>query len=63
MKEITRRPMTVLIDEALAIYLSTFFTSPDFLAADEAIQRQIDDREEPNTDDWEDLDTYLSRYE
>ncbi len=55
--------MTVLIDEALAIYLSTFFTSPDFLAADEAIQRQIDDREEPNTDDWEDLDTYLSRYE
>ncbi len=32
MKELTKRPMTVLLDEALCLYLSTFFSSPDYQA-------------------------------
>lgn len=32
MKVVTRKPMTVLLDEALSIYLATFFSSDDYKA-------------------------------
>ncbi len=61
MKEFTKRPMTVLVDEALSIYLANFMTSPEYEAWCEQIERRIDEmrEEEPNTDEWEDLSTYL----
>jgi hypothetical protein len=42
MKELTKRPMTVLVDEALCLYLSTFFSSPDY----QTFQRAIPMKEE-----------------
>ena len=59
MKEFTHRPMTTLVDEALAMYLSSFLTSPEYTAFCEQIERGIDEQPEPNTDEWEDLDSFL----
>ena len=63
MKEFTKRPMTVLLDEALGFYLLSFFSSPDYQAYQEALwkkEEEIDENlDEPNNDDYEDLSTYL----
>lgn len=63
MKEFTKRPMTVLVDEALSIYLSAFFTSPDYKAYEEAILKMEEEADEnfdePNNDDYEDLSNWL----
>lgn len=48
MREYTHRPMTVLVDEALSIYLSTFLRSPDYLASQKMIDSVIDKIPEPN---------------
>ena len=68
-KELTKRPLTVLVDEALALYLSSFALSPeykDYQAKMEAGWRQIDEKidemREPDfrdTDAWEDFDRYF----
>jgi hypothetical protein len=60
MKEFTKRPMTVLLDEALSVYLSSFIASSEFTAWAEHIEREIDERrnQEPNTDDYEDMSSY-----
>lgn len=42
MKEYTNRPMTVLVDEALSIYLSAFLSSPDYLAFQKNIGNVFD---------------------
>lgn len=61
MKEFTRRPMTVLVDEALSIFLANFITSPEYTAWCESIERGVEERmmEEPNNDDYEDLSTFI----
>lgn len=61
MAEFTRKPMMVLVDEALALYLATFLASPEYTAFCEEIERGVDDRlnEEPNTDDYDDLSSWL----
>jgi len=65
MKVVTHRPMTVLLDEALSIYLANFLTSPEYTEWCEHTERQIDERldEEPDNDDFEDLSTYLDQYD
>lgn len=64
MKEFTRKPMTVLVDEALSIYLANFMTSPEYTAFCEQIEKGIDELtdREPNNDDYEDLGNYLDNY-
>jgi hypothetical protein len=63
MKEFTKRPMTVLLDEALSLYLSSFFSSPDYMAYQEAMWKKEEDAadhfEGPNNDDYEDMDNWL----
>ena len=63
-KKFTGRPMTVLLDEALSIYLAAFFTSPEYKAYEEALFRaeeEVDNSlDEPNTDDWDDMTNYLN---
>jgi hypothetical protein len=63
MKDFTKRPMTVLLDEALSLYLATFFSSPDYMAYQEAMWKKeeeaADDFEGPNNDDYENLDNWL----
>jgi len=55
--------MTVLLDEALSLYLSSFFSSPDYQAYQEALWKKEDEideeLEEPNNDDYEDLSNWL----
>jgi hypothetical protein len=63
MKEFTKRPMTVLLDEALGLYLLSFFSSPDYLAYQEALLKKEEEMDEnfnePNNDDYEDLSNWL----
>ncbi len=63
MKEFTNRPMTVLLDEALALYLSAFYSSPDYMAYQEAMWKKEEEADEnfdePNNDDYEDLSNWL----
>jgi hypothetical protein len=61
MKVFTGRHMTVLLDEALSIYLSSFMTSPQYTQWCEHIERQVDElrEKEPDTDSFEDLSTYF----
>jgi hypothetical protein len=59
MKEFTRRPMTVLLDEALSIYLANFITSPEYVAWCEQIENGVDQRPNYNADDYDDLSNYL----
>ena len=64
-KELTKRPLTVLIDEALALYLSSFATLPEYKeyqAKMEAEWRMEDEKKESNirpVDEWEDGDHYF----
>jgi len=61
-KEFAHRPMTVILDEAISLYLSTFFTSPDYKAYEEAIWQKESEAEEPkdpNLDDYEDLSNFI----
>lgn len=53
--------MTVLVDEALSIFLANFITSPEYTAWCESIERGVEERmmEEPNNDDYEDLSTFI----
>ncbi len=55
--------MTVLLDEALSLYLSAFFSSPDYKAAQEAQfkrEEEMDENfDEPNNGDYEDLSNWL----
>ncbi len=58
--------MTILVDEALSLYLSTFYKSPlyqRFLGAeDRELERQDNAlEEEPNLDDYEDISNYYDR--
>jgi hypothetical protein len=61
MKEYTHRPMTVLVDEALSLYLSAFLCSPEYSAWCEQIERKIDEElgKNPDLDDYEDLSNYI----
>lgn len=61
MREFTHKPMTVLVDEALAVFLANFMTSPEYTAWCESIEQGIEERltSEPNTDDYDDLSNYI----
>ena len=63
MKIYTGRPMTVLLDEALSLYLASFMTSPDYLEWCDHLERKIDERTDPDNDDYEDLSTYIDPYD
>jgi hypothetical protein len=67
MKEFTKRPMTVLVDEALSLYLAIFFSSPDYMGYQEAMWKReeeaADDFEGPNNDDYEDFGSYMEQNE
>lgn len=61
-REFTHRPMTVILDEAISFYLSTFFTSPDYKTYEEAMWQKESEAEEPtdpNLDDYEDLANFI----
>lgn len=60
-KEYTGRHMTVLLDEALTLYLSGILTSPEFTAWSQHIEDEVDRRleQEPNNDDYEDGSRYF----
>jgi hypothetical protein len=60
-KEVTHRPITVLVDEALAMYLSNALRS-GISAQDEYIDRKIEEALErgPTNDDFEELSNYMS---
>ena len=65
-KEFTSKPMTVLVDEALSLYLATFFTSPLYQRFAENLDRELEYQdnaleEDPNLDDYEDLSNYFDR--
>lgn len=66
-KEITKRPMTVLVDEALALYLSTFASTPEYkehqarIETEWRLENEHDERFcERGTDDWEDMSNYYN---
>ena len=61
MKEFTRRPMTVLVDEALSIFLVNFMTSPEYVAWCEYVDRGVDELLEKRSDpeDWDDLSNFF----
>ena len=54
MREFTRRPITVLVDEALSIYLANFLTSSEYMAWCDQIERGIDElRDNRAFDTWD----------
>lgn len=63
MKQVTHRPMTILVDEALAIYLASFFTSPEYQTYQQTVlELEEPETPEPDNDDVEDLSTYMDQY-
>jgi hypothetical protein len=51
--------MTVLVDEALSIYVSAFLSSPDYLGSQKKIERVIEKRPEPNGGDYKVLTEHI----
>lgn len=65
-KEFTNKPMTILVDEALSLYLATFFSSPQYLDFLDQIDRELEFQDAalddpPDFGDYEDLSAWFDR--
>lgn len=55
-KIFTRKPMTVILDEALSIYLANFMTSPEYTAWCEQTERRMEEDRDREPEDFNDND-------